>query len=65
MIDQPAHIAPLAIVLNDTTLDRARRSLATCKRKLAQQTTPESRFYYEMCIKGWQRYIESLEAEQE
>lgn len=55
---------PLEIIIPDTALERAQRALATCQRKLAEQTTLESKFYYEMCIKGWQRNIETLRAQQ-
>ena len=54
---------PLDIVVPDTRLSRAKRALTTCQTKLAQQTTLESKFYYEMCIRGWRRCIELLEAE--
>lgn len=55
---------PIDIILPDTQLGRARKALATCQRKLAEQTTLESKFYYEMCIKGWQRWIATLDAQQ-
>lgn len=54
---------PLDIVIPDTQLSRAKRALATCQARLAEQTTPESQFYYLMCIKGWRRWIATLELE--
>jgi hypothetical protein len=56
---------PLDIVLPDAELDYTRKALAKCEKKLAEQTTPEGKFYYRMCIKGHQRRIRALKAEQE
>ena len=56
---------PIEIIVPDTALDRARRALATCERKLSEQTTPEGRLYYQLCIRGWRQNIAALEAEQD
>ena len=41
----------------DTANDYTRRALARCIAKLAAQTDPERRRYYELCIAGHQRNI--------
>lgn len=55
---------PLDIVIPDTQLERARQKLATCQRKLAEQTDKLSRYYYEKCIEGHRRDIARIEAQQ-
>lgn len=54
----------LIIVADGDTLSRAKKMLAHCEAKAAQQTTPIDRFYYLMCAAGWKRHIAKLEAEE-
>lgn len=57
-----ANSDPLDVIVPDTMRDYARRTIKICEKKLAEQTDPLSRYYYEKCIEGHRR---NLEAEQE
>jgi hypothetical protein len=46
-----------------TEINHARAMIARCEAKRDAATDSECRRYYELCIAGWQRWLEKVEQE--
>jgi hypothetical protein len=44
-----------------THIEHIKQKIARLQQKLASATDPESRRYYELCLIGWQRWLEKVE----